>query len=447
MEVKISDTLSLITNSIEIVTSKVDKKYADEQGGTGEGNYPCNLCTSKRSDMRDLQCIENGFEINRTCAQGHEVAEGRRVNVDKLTQDTLKEKAKGWKSVPMLSSEYVRRGFDDLHGCTSWGRWAIRIMIRLRAGIFSETITGDVKPLFETAKKILRDVIKRSRLGIDIHMDLKGREAQALFALKNKDIVEKLVPEEYEEEWSHFLSEARYALAIVCSPDPAKHFDLPHAEPRLKRFQIWLVNTWPSFNQPDYVHPTLMHTIQLLTRPGALKSISQYGTQNKEAKNQKNNQYLATMARMNDFIAALEDVYTRDSQASSVEIRKLGESQPVQHCSKCKKLGHRAPNCGKNNSNQKFVDLDSLDPIYRGRRNHGDSESEDDTVDQEDINSNLRLVGSSASTPRGRGLRLDENLNESPADNTRSKKKAQPSTVSVTSDNTKDTGAKRKLLM
>ena len=190
-----------------------------------------------------------------------------------------------------------------------------------------------------------------------------------------------------------------------------------------------------------------MHTIQLLTRPGALKSISQYGTQNKEAKNQKNNQYLATMARMNDFIAALEDVYTRDSQASSVEIRKLGESQPVQHCSKCKKLGHRAPNCGKNNSNQKFVDLDSLDPIYRGRRNHGDSESEDDTVDQEDINSNLRLVGSSASTPRGRGLRLDENLNESPADNTRSKKKAQPSTVSVTSDNTKDTGAKRKLLM
>ena len=264
--------------------------------------------------------------------------------------------------------------------------------------------------------------------------------------------MEKLVPEEYEEEWSHFLSEARYALAIVCSPDPAKHFDLPHAEPRLKRFQIWLVNTWPSFNQPDYVHPTLMHTIQLLTRPGALKSISQYGTQNKEAKNQKNNQYLATMARMNDFIAALECVYARDSQASSVEIRKLGESQPVQHCSKCKKLGHRAPNCGKNNSNQKFVDLDSLDPIYRGRRNHGDSESEDDTVDpdgltQEDVNSNLRLVGSSASTPRGRASRLDENLNNSPADNTRSKTKAQPSTVRVTSDNTKDTGAKRRLLM
>ena len=94
--------------------------------------------------MRDLQFIQKGFEINRTLTQGHEVAEEKRVNVDKLTQDTLKQKSKVWKSVPRLSSEYVRRGFDDLHGCTSWGRLAVRIMIRLRAGLFSETITADV---------------------------------------------------------------------------------------------------------------------------------------------------------------------------------------------------------------------------------------------------------------------------------------------------------------
>ena len=40
--------------------------------------------------------------------------------------------------------------------------------------------------------------MERSRLGIDIHIYLKGREA--LFALKNKEIVEKIVPEEYEED-------------------------------------------------------------------------------------------------------------------------------------------------------------------------------------------------------------------------------------------------------
>ena len=143
-----------------------------------------------------------------------------------------------------------------------------------------KVITADLKPLYDTHKKILRDLLMRS-IGVDIHMDLKGREAQALFALKNRELVEKLVPEEHLEDWRHFLTEARFALAIVCSTDPKKHFDLQMAEPRMKSFQVWLVETWPFFLQPDYVHPTLVHTIQLLTRPAALKSISQYGTQNK----------------------------------------------------------------------------------------------------------------------------------------------------------------------
>ena len=36
MEVHLSENLIIRTNSIEIVTSKLDKKYADEQGGTGD---------------------------------------------------------------------------------------------------------------------------------------------------------------------------------------------------------------------------------------------------------------------------------------------------------------------------------------------------------------------------------------------------------------------------
>ena len=116
MEVKVSPEVTLKAEKIEIITSKIDKKYADEQGGTGERNYPCNLCTSSKEEIRNLMNIE-GFELNRTCKEGHEVAEMRRINVDKLGQDKLKEKSKGWKSVPILTSEYVHRGFDDLHNC------------------------------------------------------------------------------------------------------------------------------------------------------------------------------------------------------------------------------------------------------------------------------------------------------------------------------------------
>ena len=75
------------------------------------------------------------------------------------------------------------------------------------------------------------------------------------------------------------------------------------------------------------------------------------------------------MARMTDLSAALEDVYTRDSQASSVEIRKHGETKPTQHCKKCGNIGHRASNCSGSSRSykQKFVDLDSLDPNYKAK--------------------------------------------------------------------------------
>ena len=64
---------------------------------------------------------------------------------------------------------------DDLHDCTSWERYAVRIMVKLRAGIWAEKVSGELKLLYETAKKILRDEMLRT-LGIDIHMDLKGRQ-------------------------------------------------------------------------------------------------------------------------------------------------------------------------------------------------------------------------------------------------------------------------------
>ena len=249
IEVKLSEEVILKSNTIEIITSKIDKESADKQGGTGEGNFPCNLCTASKEEIRSIESIKQGFKLNRTYAKGVEVAEHRRINVDKVTQDTLKSKSKGWKAVPMLTSEYVRRGMDNLHDCTNWGRYCIRILVRLRAGIWSEKVQGELKPLYETAKKVLRDEILRT-LGIDIHMDLKGREAQALFALKNHEKVLILVPQEFQEDWGHFLSETRFALSIVCHPDPASEFDLPSAEPRLKRFQLWIVNTWPTYIYP-----------------------------------------------------------------------------------------------------------------------------------------------------------------------------------------------------
>ena len=130
LKVKISENYTLNANDITIDTTKLDKKYNDEQGGLGDSNYPCLLCTFSKEDHRNPSLVKNGFPINRTYSDGVLEGERRRVNADSEPQDRLKEKSKGWNAIPILTSEYARRGFDDLHSGESWGRWTINIMIR-----------------------------------------------------------------------------------------------------------------------------------------------------------------------------------------------------------------------------------------------------------------------------------------------------------------------------
>jgi hypothetical protein len=66
---------------------------------------------------------------------------------------------------------------------------------------------ASLKPLLDTAKNILSDDILRS-IGLDIHLDLKGREAHTLFALRNHANVLSFVPKQHEDDWNHFLTDA-----------------------------------------------------------------------------------------------------------------------------------------------------------------------------------------------------------------------------------------------
>ena len=73
---------------------------------------------ASKEEIWSINSINTEFPLNRAYSKGVKVAEHRRINVDKTTQKDLKLKSKGWKAVPMLTSEYVRSGMDDLHDCT-----------------------------------------------------------------------------------------------------------------------------------------------------------------------------------------------------------------------------------------------------------------------------------------------------------------------------------------
>ena len=72
IEVKISDKILLKSTSIEIVTSKIDKKYVDEQGGTGEKIFHAIFAQHQRkkfwilkSSSKDSNLIELIMKVSR----------------------------------------------------------------------------------------------------------------------------------------------------------------------------------------------------------------------------------------------------------------------------------------------------------------------------------------------------------------------------------------------
>ena len=61
LKVKISDQYTLNATEINIDTSKIDKKLADEQGGLGNSTYPCLLCTFSKEEHMDMALVRTGF--------------------------------------------------------------------------------------------------------------------------------------------------------------------------------------------------------------------------------------------------------------------------------------------------------------------------------------------------------------------------------------------------
>ena len=167
------------------------------------------------------------------------VTEGERmrVNADLSSRGELVERTRGWKSIPLLTSEYARRGFDDLHSCESWGRWVIKIMIRLAAAINCWNIDGSLKILYETTKQAIRDKVLRL-IGVDIGKDITGGQAQKFFLKNNHDKIVSIVPDGCKEDFAHFLVEATFYHGVMFHSDPSSVFNLDQVNIRFKKFQV-----------------------------------------------------------------------------------------------------------------------------------------------------------------------------------------------------------------
>jgi hypothetical protein len=105
LKVKISDGYTLNATDIKIDTSKIDTKTGWWTRGSWSQHIPLS--------HRDNEMVLQGFHINRTYTDGVPEGDSMWVNADLSTRSELVSMTKGWKNIPLLTSEYARRGFDD----------------------------------------------------------------------------------------------------------------------------------------------------------------------------------------------------------------------------------------------------------------------------------------------------------------------------------------------
>ena len=292
-------------------------------------------------------------------------------------------------------------------------------MIKLSAAINCWDIDASLKPLFETTKQTIREKLIRL-IGVDIGKDITGGQAQKFFLKNNHDKIVSIVPVDCKGDFAHFLKEATFFQGVVCHSNPSSVFNLDEVDIRFKSFQVFIIDTYPNFDQPPYVHMGLLHTVQLLKR--GKKSISSYGTQNKEAKNKMQRDFFESFSRKDDNLHALQDTFLRDALVTSFVVRSKGASQQVQKCSGCKQKGHRLNNCPNREGNvfqeqpNKFLDSqDFSDPLLYVRDgavpeiitsdDSSDSESEEDSNDEND-NARSSQTPVKSRTPATKSVRL-----------------------------------------
>ena len=166
----------------------------------------------------------------------------------------------------------------------------------------------------------------------------------------------------------------------------------------------------------------LLHMVQLLQR--GKKSISAYGTQNKEAKNKMQRDFFESFSRKDDNLHALEDTFLRDTLTTSFVIRSKGNPIRTKRCSGCKSIGHSVNKCphilgGDIISSQpsKFLDSqDFSDPLLHVRDGAEPNELMDDdtsasnTDSENDENQNERIIETpvKSKAPAQKRLRLEE---------------------------------------
>ena len=233
-----------------------------EEDGLGLSSFPCSLCDSGKTDIRDPDKIKEGFKINRSSEALHSAGHMARINPNQLNREQLAMQLKGSKAIPLSlggNQAPARKCYESLHFKLSMARFVKNILARLNAGIYVWQIDQKLRPLLQPHEDQLAKQLCKV-LGIQQRLSIQGNEADKILRPENVDDVLSLLVNTDGDMYTHmkfFLTELSFLNKVIQTLKPKEHFSLIEFKERARGFQLFLLDKFGWASWPDYLHAEL----------------------------------------------------------------------------------------------------------------------------------------------------------------------------------------------
>jgi hypothetical protein len=283
---------------------------------SGLGGADCLLCTSRRSDWKDLKKLEDFdcFAIDRTAAKTLDLYK------QLLKDDGEIEKSKddyntrqGLTSKPLSSSDqhFITITHQYINGVT----WILKIMYHLRSSLLNWSERGVIKEQINKARElVLNEIEKATGLRLDkceltgnSGTSTTGGQGRRFFSFELRKAIVKTVPFNYQKSFEKLLHLYSVILRVVSSTESV---DVPKFRQLTVDFAVLIAKEFPWIDYSMTTHSLIFHSAELIFRNNS-RGLGEISEEALESTNKDVRNFREFLSRKCGHLENLTDVFNR----------------------------------------------------------------------------------------------------------------------------------------
>ena len=333
--------------TISFFNSMIDEKLDRADSGLqGAGsNYICTLCeATKHTAISQL----GSFCVTRTYESTKQIAEYIERNPDHLSDKELNKLSKGVKSMPLLTSDGIKKCLDATHADINLARFFKNLLCREIAQVTSWNLTADIKPEVVNAEAKLDKHLKKT-LGLNSTLMMPGNYARVLFDKNNVQQVLFLIPtSEKKETLALILEKFRFLRKIYRSNNPLMDYRAEVDKYKSVAIEMakLLLENFQYIHWPNYLHKIIEHPQEIILHPDGPGTVGGISGEGNEAGNKVFRAIRLNLSKKSGVKDSLLGVLKLHWLYSSPKLRSAGKVVTEKRvCSLCLSSGHNIRTC------------------------------------------------------------------------------------------------------